>query len=421
MKLRSFSYLTNVVLIGAVLAALSRERVSMVLVVALLEEVDRRKLYAAAGYPSTIAYCIGHFRMSVDSAFKRIRAARAARRFPGILDALEDGRLHLSAVVALAPYLRKENGEELVAAATHKTRFEIEQMLAKRFPRPDVPARVQEVSPCSQALTWGPLAPGPVETGEVAESAGTQGGAPLVPERVPNQRSDLSRTAAPEFPRMTPLAPQRFAVQFTMDQGTHDDLVRAQELLSHQIPSGDIAEVFALALRSLNRDLMKRKFAATQKPRPVARPSEDPRHIPASVKREVWERDGGKCTFVSDTGVRCSSRRLIEFDHVTEVARGGVASLSGIRLRCRAHNQYAAECTFGAEFMRRKRETPSEARAEAKMQSTEPPPMTAATSEPAEARSGSRAKAPQSQAGGSSLPAQATSAATLAPGPVGND
>ena len=80
------------------------------------------------------------------------------------------------------------------------------------------------------------------------------------------------------------------------------------------------------------------------------------------MKRDVWERDGGKCSFVSDTGVRCSSRRLVEFDHVTEVARGGAATVSTIRLRCRAHNQYAAECTFGAEFMSRKREAAARVR-----------------------------------------------------------
>src|SRR2546423_15690563 len=47
--------------------------------------------------------------------------------------------------------------------------------------------------------------------------------------------------------------------------------------------------------------------------------------------------------------------RSLEFDHVDEVARGGKATVEGIRLRCRAHNQYTAECTFGKEFMRHKR------------------------------------------------------------------
>ena len=47
---------------------------------------------------------------------------------------------------------------------------------------------------------------------------------------------------------------------------------------------------------------------------------------------------------------------------MTEVARGGAATVSTIRLRCRAHNQYAAECTFGAEFMSRKREAAARVR-----------------------------------------------------------
>ncbi|HEY6865810.1 MAG TPA: HNH endonuclease, partial [Candidatus Eisenbacteria bacterium] len=79
-------------------------------------------------------------------------------------------------------------------------------------------------------------------------------------------------------------------------------------------------------------------------------------HIPAEVKREVWERDRGRCTFVSAAGRRCAARTRLEFDHVEPVARGGQATVSGIRLRCRAHNQYAAECAFGAGFMREKRE-----------------------------------------------------------------
>src|SRR2546428_29082 len=92
-------------------------------------------------------------------------------------------------------------------------------------------------------------------------------------------------------------------------------------------------------------------------------PSANPRHIPAQVKRAVWARDGGQCTFVSEAGHRCAARKLLEFDHVEEVARGGKASVAGIRLRCRAHNQHGAECTFGAGFMRQKLEATQRAAA----------------------------------------------------------
>jgi hypothetical protein len=142
----------------------------------------------------------------------------------------------------------------------------------------------------------------------------------------------------------------------TIDQATYQKLCRAQELLSHTVPSGDIAQVLDRALELLVAKLEKRKFAATEKPRSrTRRASKNPRHIPAHVRRAVTERDGGQCTFVSEDGHRCATRRLLEFDHVEEVARGGVTTVDNIRLRCKAHNQYSAECTFGVGFMDQKR------------------------------------------------------------------
>ncbi|MBI5709216.1 MAG: hypothetical protein HZC42_02785 [Candidatus Eisenbacteria bacterium] len=115
----------------------------------------------------------------------------------------------------------------------------------------------------------------------------------------------------------------------------------------------------------------------------MPRASANPRHIPAQVKRAVWERDGGRCTFVSEGGYRCPARTLLEFDHVEEVARGGRASVAGIRLRCRAHNQYAAECTFGAAFMSHKR---AAAREEAAARACAEEVRTRAAAEAARAR-----------------------------------
>jgi 5-methylcytosine-specific restriction endonuclease McrA len=102
--------------------------------------------------------------------------------------------------------------------------------------------------------------------------------------------------------------------------------------------------------------LEKQKFSATDKPRPALRPTRSARHVPAHLRRAVWQRDQGRCTFVSKTGQRCAARKLLEFDHVTPVAQGGNATTANLRLRCRAHNQYAAERAFGAEFMRHKRQ-----------------------------------------------------------------
>ena len=381
----SFLHLSHETLLltsRTLVAGESTKTVEVVAVFAVFAEIDGRKLYARLGYPSMYAFCVAEYGMAEDSAFKRIRAARAARRFPAILDGLADGRLHLSAVVLLAPHLKPENFEELVSAASHKTRAKVERMLADRFPLPDVASRVKEVSSCSQAVTVGQLAPGPV--GSEATGFGA------------------TFATGPDRPRLKPLGVGRFSVQFTMDEAAHDDPVRAQELMSHQLPSGDVATVFAVALRELNRKLEKQKFAVTSMPRAGAESSEDPRHIPAAVKRAVMDRDGGRCAFVGDNGRRCSSRKFIEFDHMDELALGGRASISRIRLLCRTHNQYEAERRFGPEFMRRKREGAIEERAAAKM-------MKKAVVEPLP----SFTRAPVG-----AVPA--TDVATLAPGPVGN-
>ena len=172
-------------------------------------------------------------------------------------------------------------------------------------------------------------------------------------------------TAAHARGKLSPLSPGRFALQATVDQETHDALCQAQELLGHSVPSGDLATVIKNAALAYVELLEKKKFAKCPRPRPQ-RVGAKGRHIPAEVKRNVRERDGGQCTFVSEHGKRCEARKGLEFDHIEAVARGGAATASNVRLRCRAHNQYTAERTFGAGFMERKREAARCRAAEAK-------------------------------------------------------
>ena len=336
----SLAHLSDSELLRQLIALVVRDRATTAAMLAHIAEVDERKLYLPAAYPSMFAYCVHELRLSEDSAFKRIRAARTARRFPVIFDDLAEGRLNLSAVVLLTPYLTEETAGELLAAADHKTRSEIEQLLADRFPSTEL-LSLLHATPTAAAHAC-QLAPGPVGTHTSGENDSELAARPV-------------ETTMPR-PRVTPLAPQRFAVQFSAGQGFHDKLRRAQELLSHQVPAGEVAEVLDRALDALIEKLERARLAATSRPQRKRRPTRSTRHIPAQVKRAVYERDGSQCTFVSESGKRCPSRTRLEFDHAEEVARGGEATIGNVRLRCRAHNQYAAERTFGAEFMARKRE-----------------------------------------------------------------
>ena len=111
--------------------------------------------------------------MSEEAACKRIRAARAAREFPALFPALAEGRLHLGGVVLLAPYVSEETAGELLAVATHKSKAQIERLLAERFPRRDVAIRVRAMTetPGTDRLAVRPFEPQPLPLGPSAPSA----------------------------------------------------------------------------------------------------------------------------------------------------------------------------------------------------------------------------------------------------------
>ena len=211
------------------------------------------------------------------------------------------------------------------------------------------------------------------------------------PERVleiiPDESVD-GRTPAARG-TLIPLAADRFGVRFNLSRNARDHYEYARDLLSHELPRADLATVTELALVALVEKLEKRKFCVTRRTRSGGRSSVDPRYIPAPVRRAVHARDGGRCTFTSEAGKRCPATRFLEFDHVDEVARGGVATVDQLRIRCRAHNHYTAEITFGKGFMDHKRRQARE-RAVAARARKRP---AASTSSPAPERVEARASA----------------------------
>jgi hypothetical protein len=146
-------------------------------------------------------------------------------------------------------------------------------------------------------------------------------------------------------PTVTPLAPERYKVQFTISRETQEKIRRVQALARHAIPSGDLAEIFDRALALLLQDLERRRCAAVTAPRAAREAVGGSRHIPASVKREVWQRDNGRCAYTGRDG-RCTERSFLEYHHVKPYAVGGASTATNIELRCRAHNAYEASLFF---------------------------------------------------------------------------
>jgi len=79
------------------------------------------------------------------------------------------------------------------------------------------------------------------------------------------------------------------------------------------------------------------------------------RYISAEVRRSVWKRDEARCAYVDARGQRCREQGGLEFHHQHPHARGGPPSIDNLTLRCRAHNDLAAEQDFGRDAIQQKR------------------------------------------------------------------
>ena len=135
-SLVDLSHLSDQALLRGLEKAVAQKRTHLAALLADIAEIDARQIHVSAGYASMVDYCVSELAVDEDEAPQYVVAARTARFFPAIFEAVEDGRLHVAAVVMLAPYLDAENAEELLAAATHKTETEIEMLLSQRFPQP---------------------------------------------------------------------------------------------------------------------------------------------------------------------------------------------------------------------------------------------------------------------------------------------
>jgi hypothetical protein len=355
-----------------------------------LAELEDRMLHLELGFPSLFAYCVEALGMSEGAAGRRVAAARVCRRFPEAFEWVARGELHLSALCALSPHLKSENAGELFEACRRTTRRQIEELLAARFPRPDVREQIRRL---------------PVRA-HAAEDVDVE---------APRQRE------------IEPLSVDRFGVHFTADAELRELIAQARALASHRLPKRDLSSLMKLVLETFVQHEEKRRFAVGRKPRAVpgdAKPAGAPatqlardslptgisstppgeasalptgtpsarlggasalpagisptppdeasavpapptrkvtrsarfwraskrsRYISARVTRSVYLRDQGQCSFVSADGRRCGARAFLQLDHIEPWAALGAPVAENIRILCRGHNLLHARNCFGAK------------------------------------------------------------------------
>ena len=210
--------------------------------------------------------------MSEGAAGRRIAAARVCRRISGVFERVARGDLHLCALCAVAPHLTTENATELLEACCGKTRRQVEELLAVRFPRPDVRAQIRRLPTRAPGALAEQVAPARVSDSTLvltgSQIPALSPNSPVVsasPVSSPvNPVSSPARTAMPDARRrareIEALSADRFGVHFTADAELRELIERARQLASHRLPNGDLASLMKLMAQTFVRQEEKRRF-----------------------------------------------------------------------------------------------------------------------------------------------------------------
>lgn len=288
------------------------ERRTVAEIVALLAVVEDRRIHLARAFTSMFDYCLRGLGLTEKEAKRRIDAARIVARFPESFEALASGSVCLSSFVLLKDVLTRDNVADLLARAAGKTQLEVGMLVAGLAPKPDLPPSIT-----------------------------------ALPE--PSGGSE----SAPCFPPLTPLSPGRYKVELTGDEAFRTKMMRGLELSREENFSGDLLVMFDAALDLFIAYQEKKKRKKTSRPR-ASKGSKDSGAVIAAVRREVFARDNEQCMFVSEDGVRCPARAMLQIDHRHARARGGEGAPANLRVLCKPHNAYEAERAFGREHIAKK-------------------------------------------------------------------
>ena len=343
-----FEQLSDAQLLENLSGTLRTQRRSLAELVALLGEVEDRRLHLEAAYGSMFSYCVSRLGMSEDEACRRIELARLARKFPALFAEIETGRLTLSVALVLKPVLSPDNHLELLAAARGKCVRQARELVASRFPKPDAPSSIRKLperqgaasdlaadaAPAASAAGRAPPSSSSATLARPSASPEPPAGVSpeLLPRSLPSAVSlaipsagavchplatppsasaeftlSLSHSAEPSpspEPRdsyapvarssIEPLSAQRYRIQFTADAALKQQLESARELLRHAHPSGDLGPIVSRALKLLLDELLRRRFgvgarrnvrgAASAKAKRSSAPEPETGERPAAAK-----------------------------------------------------------------------------------------------------------------------------------------
>lgn len=326
MELSAFS---NEVLEHRLKRLVRRESCNTVQILKHLAEVERRELHLRNGYASLWDYATRGLKYSEPGAHRRISSARALARYPQLEALLIERRINLSTLSLVAKLLSPGNLDSVMAEVIDRTKEQVEEFVKGQRP---VARVIEKVTPV--IVLKSPERTVTSSREPVSLSVGVSAG-------------PVSKSVVPPLPESSPQPSvvQTFKIQCALSDEGYRKLKEVQSLLSHNATSiGDVVE-------RLCDDFLRKHSPVREVKRTCSFPKEGSRYIPRALKKAVWERDGGCCSYVGPDGTRCGSTFQVQVDHVHPFALGGKTELGNVRCLCSSHNAFAAREVFGRPFM----------------------------------------------------------------------
>ena len=307
------------------------ERKLTVQVLELLREVDRRRLFARLGYGSIFEYTVKELGFSESSAARRVNSMRLIRDLPDAAASIESGTLNLSNVSTVQSFLKREEREKGKRYSVQEKR-ELLQKMESRSSR-ECEKILFQISPESAR---------PQEKARVISAHETELRF-VASDELMAKIEQLKGLLGHSHPNISLARLVELLADRALDQ--LDPVRKAEKAEASKIKKKDQPETPASA--------PKPPQIPIQNPGQKSRKSDSSvRFIPAAVKRQVWVRAGGQCSYISpETGRRCESKHRLQVDHMQPIAHGGCSDADNVILMCAVHNQHKAIDQLGFEKM----------------------------------------------------------------------
>jgi hypothetical protein len=264
-----------------------------------LREIDHRKSFAKWGHSNLYIYCMEELKYAKGSAHRRIAAMKLLREVPELEPKIESGELNVSTMSQAHTFFNQEK-----------------RQLGRTYSTEEKKDILNEIEGKSS-----------------------------------DQTEKLLKTKSPELKRPEKkrvINATETEIRFTADQRLMEKLERLKNLMGHK----QSAQTYAGLFEEL-ADLALKKLVPMEKPAEVSPEKSSTtgtRYIPAKLKRAIWQRDKGKCSYVEpESGKRCASKHALQYEHVIPFGKNGQSTFENLKLLCPNHNRFAAIQAYGLE------------------------------------------------------------------------